>query len=303
MKNYSEYIKEYEAMISAGQMYPYVVLNESEMLEIFELGKQIFNGDVPLNEGFDIDAKTKTVSFNPNHQENINTGNLYDPKPIFDKFNKWDLISIFKRERNEYSNDGNPVIYALKNEFGWKFKNKNHDLYALLRRFVYIAHQLYNMDTTYDTIVIVPSKNKLNAEIMIRLAKILRCKTVRENFFNKLDKWTVIEDQVDEEMAENDGMDLQVLRTVLYNSIKKMPTKSFQFHFIPVKYRKYIKHTFESYNMFEEIEYKDDFNDKNVIVLDDTIATGRSVSEACEIIEELYDVKKLTIITLFSKLK
>jgi hypoxanthine-guanine phosphoribosyltransferase len=52
----------------------------------------------------------------------------------------------------------------------------------------------------------------------------------------------------------------------------------------------------------EAIEYAPFINDKNILVLDDTIASGKTISEACKIIIESFTPKSITVITLFSKL-
>ena len=43
-------------------------------------------------------------------------------------------------------------------------------------------------------------------------------------------------------------------------------------------------------------------NDKNVLILDDTIATGKTVSEIAKLTVDTFSPKKVTIITLFSAL-
>lgn len=79
-----------------------------------------------------------------------------------------------------------------------------------------------------------------------------------------------------------------------------MPNNSFRFHDIPLKERKYIKNIFH----FPEdriIECAKYFNNKKVLVLDDTMATGKSLSDTCSIIIDTFDVKSITIMTIFSK--
>ena len=70
-----------------------------------------------LNEGIDIDIHNRIVSFKPNDSTPLN---------CFTKgeFNNITVWSIFKRFGNRTTYDGNPLIYALKGENGWKFPNK-----------------------------------------------------------------------------------------------------------------------------------------------------------------------------------
>ncbi|MDE6284508.1 MAG: hypothetical protein K2M17_02085 [Bacilli bacterium] len=84
------------------------------MVRIFEKNDKeldiIFNS---LCEGIDFDIKNKKVSFNPNHENRINTGSLENTKPIYSEFRnvytgqKYKLISIFERKKDLSGLDGN----------------------------------------------------------------------------------------------------------------------------------------------------------------------------------------------------
>jgi hypoxanthine-guanine phosphoribosyltransferase len=50
------------------------------------------------------------------------------------------------------------------------------------------------------------------------------------------------------------------------------------------------------------IEYSSYINDKDILILDDTIGSGNSISEATRAINDTFDPKSITVITLFSKL-
>ena len=64
-----------------------------EMDKLNEMAAEYF--DVPLdqtleiqlNEGFDIDNKSKTVSFNPKHEKNVYTRSLTNSRPVRNKKN------------------------------------------------------------------------------------------------------------------------------------------------------------------------------------------------------------------------
>ena len=76
-----------------------------------------------LNEGIDIDIRNRIVSFKPNTSTPLNCF-------AKGKFNNITVWSIFKRFGNRTTYDGNPLIYALKGENGWKFQNKaNKELF------------------------------------------------------------------------------------------------------------------------------------------------------------------------------
>lgn len=70
--------------------------------------------DNHIFEGIDVDKENHIVSFNPNHQEYVDTNDPWNPKPIYNEVYGHKVISIFKRKDTENKLDENPVIYALK---------------------------------------------------------------------------------------------------------------------------------------------------------------------------------------------
>ena len=67
--------------------------------------------------------------------------------------------------------------------------------------------------------------------------------------------------------------------------------------------RKYIKKIYNDNWIGVELDVADKINNKNILILDDTISSGQTISLFTERIMDMYDPKKITIITLFSKLK
>ena len=53
------------------------------------------------------------ISYNPNHQNNVDTNSLINPKPFYNEVNGYPVYSIFLRKSSQ-DGDGNPLIYALK---------------------------------------------------------------------------------------------------------------------------------------------------------------------------------------------
>lgn len=255
---------------------------------------------VKLFEGIDIDPERLLVSFNPNHQRNVNTGDLYEPKPIYDKINGWDVVSIFERKYNKErpnDKDGNPLVYALKQIYGWEFENPQRDIPALFRRFVAIAHKI---DKSYDTIITVPSTSSLNDKFTDNMERIIRTKHRLLGLYEKMSKDDVWMTCIDFDLAEADGISRDKLIKILRLCFDKMPRRMFTYKTIPVRFRKYITQSFE----FDDfaIGDADMINDKNVLILDDTIATGKTVSEIAKFTVDTFSPKKVTIITLFSAL-
>ena len=106
-----------------------VRLTETQLNEIItESVKEILSLCEELEEGIDIDPHTRTVSFNPNHEENVDTSVENNPTCDKELIPGVDVWSIFQRKRGALG-DGNPLIHALKGE-GWKIngkdRSKNH---------------------------------------------------------------------------------------------------------------------------------------------------------------------------------
>ena len=61
----------------------------------------------------------------------------------------------------------------------------------------------------------------------------------------------------------------------------------------------YLKNLEDILDYAEVIKNAKYFNGKKILVIDDTIATGKSMLDTCRTIIDTYDVKALTILTLF----
>ena len=93
------------------------------------------------NEGIDFDNKSMTVWFTPSEERYVDTS--LENNPTLDKeiMTDVEVWSIFKRVKDVKRDDGNPLIYALKGENGWEFRDES-DLEAIERQFNLIAEKL-----------------------------------------------------------------------------------------------------------------------------------------------------------------
>ena len=124
-----------------------------------------------LNEGIDFDPNTKTVSYNPSHEDNVDTSIENNPSMDGNIVSNVEVWSIFKRKKG-LRGDGNPLIYALKGEGGWTFKTDD-DRNAIEQQFKTIASKFAKMYPIGVTIL-MPSGNELNnhiAEIVLSQSK------------------------------------------------------------------------------------------------------------------------------------
>jgi phosphoribosylpyrophosphate synthetase len=255
-----------------------------------------------LIEGIDIDLPKKLVSFNNNHENNVDTSTLINP--TYSDINGISVISIFKRKVSEKSNlDGNPLIYALKGINGWKFKNTTQDITGLLKQFIYITQQI---KVKYDTIITIPSTNELNKNFLYRLNKIIKSDFQIDDYLSKMNSDDVFENYIDWNKIKSDGeLNYNIAEKDLNKFFFKMKNENnnyFSYKFIKdVNLRKYITKTMYSDDE-KTIEYAPHINNKNILILDDTISSGASISEACRIITNTFVPNSVTVITLFSKL-
>jgi hypothetical protein len=254
-----------------------------------------------LIEGIDIDNESKTVSFNSGHENNIDTSILLNP--TYDEINGIPIISIFKRKDNLDKTDGNPLIYALKNKRGWKFQNPQQDILNLLKQFIRISEKI---KPEYEAIITVPSGNPLNTHFLHRLNKIIKAKVKVTDYLSKLNADDVWEDYVDWGRLKRDfSAEYEKTKAELLRYFKKMESENdnmFSFRYISnVKLRKYITKTMWVENPEEQIKYAPFINDKNILILDDTISSGASISEMCKEIISSFTPKSITVITLFSR--
>lgn len=255
-----------------------------------------------LIEGIDINNINKTVSFNPNHENNITTSEILNPSISYLNVDGKDIevISIFKRKRNNYGSDGNPLIYDIKNKYGWTFNNRDYDVFYLMKQFIKICSKL---DKKYDTIITVPSSNPLNIKFMHKLNNIINCDYKIGNFFEKFNSAEVFENNIKWDDVEK--TEYHKVYKILEDSFVKMHDENdckFSYKYIPPKYRKYISKTLHFYEDPDVMLYDFEINGKDIIVLDDVISTGSSLSETVQNILSIYIPKSITVITLFSKL-
>lgn len=253
-------------------------------------------------EGIDIDNVNKTVSFNPCHENNVNTSTKLNP--VYGSVNGIQTISIFQRKDNYYKTDGNPLIYALKGIKGWEFLNPKDDIISLLKQFVRIAEKI---KPEYDTIITIPSTNPLNIHFLHRLNKIIKAKVKIKDYLTKLSADDVWEDYVDWKKMEFDYEDgyKKVEKDMLkyFRDMEFKNNNMFSFKYISnTNLRKYIKKTMYTTYEDREIKFAPYINGKNILVLDDTISSGASISEMCKDIQDTYTPNSITVITMFSKL-
>ena len=271
-----------------------------EMLKESFKKSYINDFDNYIVEGLNINVDNKTVSLTDNHNSGIDFSLVNNP--VYDKHNGYDVISIFKRtpltDINNTRRDGNPFIYALKNKNGWKFNITTSEITKYIRRFLNICKKINNK---YDTIIITPSASELNEKFMKTISRQVDANNIINEYFVKLSKEEIIDDDlIDIERIRNDyGSSFNKVMSEIHRSFRRMKGETFEAKYVKKEYLKYIKY----------IETNGDDNirkyidDKNILLLDDTISSGETVSQCINGILSNFMPKSITIITLLSKVK
>ena len=250
-------------------------------------------------EGLNININDKTVSLTDTHDKGIDFSLINNP--IYDKYKEYDVISIFKRtqltDTNNVQRDGNPFIYALKNKNGWKFKITNEEINKYIRRFLEICKKI---NSKYDTIIITPSSSDLNEKFMKVISKQVNADKIINEYFIKLSKEEIIDDDlINKEQIQNDyPNEFNKVIAEIHRSFRRMKGTSFEAKMMNKKYLKYIKYI--SSNNDENLrQYIDN---KDILLLDDTISSGETISQCINGVLSNFVTKTITIITLLSKL-
>ena len=251
-------------------------------------------------EGLNIDVDNKTVSLTDAHNSGIDFSLVNNP--VYDKHNGYDVIFIFKRtsltDINNTQRDGNPFIYALKNKNGWKFNITSEEINKYIRRFLNVCKKINNK---YDTIIITPSASELNEKFMKAISRQVNANNIINEYFVKLSKEEIIDDDlIDIERIRKDyGNSFNKVMSEIHRSFRRMKGETFEAKYVKREYLKYIKY----------IETNGDDNirkyidDKDILLLDDTISSGETVSQCIDGILSNFIPKSITIITLLSKVK
>ena len=271
-----------------------------EMLKESFKKSYINDFDNYIVEGLNIDVDNKTVSLTDKHNSGIDFSLVNNP--VYDKHNEYDVISIFKRtpltDINNAQRDGNPFIYALKNKNGWKFNITTSEITKYIRCFLNICKKIKDK---YDTIIITPSASDINEKFMNVISKQVNADKIINEYFVKLTKEEIIDDDlIDIERIRNDyGNSFNKVMSEIHRSFRRMKGETFEAKYVKREYLKYIKYI--ETNGDDNIRKYIDDND--ILLLDDTISSGETVSQCINGILSNFIHKSITIITLLSKVK
>lgn len=260
--------------------------------------------DSVINEGIDFDPNTKTVSYNPSHEENVDTSIEHNPTKDGDIVPNIQVWSIFKRKRG-LRGDGNPLVYALKGEGGWTFRDES-DRNAIEKQFDAIATKFATMYPIGVTIL-MPSGNELNTHIADVVMSKSRNAELIKGVICKLTTEEVDEIVLDfnSKFREfyKDEFNSQYYELGRYlDLMDKERNGYFSRHLIKNNQMRDVLDSTLKLSNDRFAEFANKINGQDILIIDDTISRGQSIKEACHIMTESYAPKSITVLTLLSKL-
>lgn len=258
------------------------------------------NEPLYIVEGININSNDKTISLTDEHDKGVDFSLVNNP--VYDKYKDFDVISIFKRSKlvddTNIERDGNPFIYALKEKKGWTFDITNDEIFRYIKRFLEICKKINN---TYDTIVITPSSTNINERFMKVISKQVQVENIVREFLVKIKKEEIIDDNlIDKEQITKDyPNNYNEVITKISRSFRRMEGADFEAKHMDKKYLKYVKYI----GVNNDLNIRPMIDGKDILVLDDTISSGTTVSQCIDGITSNFTPKSITIVTLLSKLK
>ena len=231
-------------------------------------------------EGIDVDKDNRIVYYNPNHQNLVDTSdNGFTTKEI----NGIKTYMLFKRKKDllRKVSDGNPLVYALKSKNGWSIPEKDKSLIFK------IIDEIVLGIKKYDTIILVPSSTPL----ITQFSKFIKHDRILDKCLFKRTKDEILDDLPFMNFTDKE---IELFNT----SLDKMKGAYFEAKHFP-KNKKLIE-KFET-NMFKiHGGFNKEINNKSILVVDDVISSGSTLSKCTEAILESYFPKNVEQLSLFS---
>lgn len=256
-----------------------------------------------LDEGIDFDPQTKTVSYNPTHENNVDTSIENNPSYNKELVSGVQVWSVFKRKRG-LRGDGNPLIYALKGE-GWKFRSEE-DRISIEKQFDAIATKFANMYPVGVTILI-PSGSELNKHIADVVMSKSKDAELIEGVICKLTTEEVDEIVLDfnskfREFYKDDFNSKYFELGRYLDLMDKERNGYFSRHLIKNNQMRDILDSTLKLSDDRFAEFANKINGQDILIIDDTISRGQTIAEACQIMRDSYSPKSITVLTLLSSL-
>ena len=258
-----------------------------------------------LIEGIDIDRARLTVSYNPNHENNVDTSLDGNPTADNDLIPGVPVWSIFKRKQGLRRLDGNPLAYALKNELGWKFRSRQ-DRDAIIGQFNAIADKFLQEHPSYGVTIIVPSSNPLNVFIAntiiskapnIEVIEGLVCKLTTNEIYDFVMN---PKSRFRKFYKKDFDFALQELEGYL-DEMDRTKGGTFVRHMVADQNMRNVIDRTVKLSPSNKAQFVDKINGSDLLIIDDVISRGQTINELVNLIRTSYAPKSITALTLFSQ--
>lgn len=282
-----------------------IKISQTELLKLLKESMM----EVIMREGIIPDPFKKTVSYDPDHENYVNTSLSSNPTYTEKVVNGIKVYSIFQRLQSPDGSigDGNPLSYSFKKEKGWRFNSKGtYDIFYKLIGQI-IDKFLREHPGRFNTTIILPSSNSFNKDFSSIVKSKIKHTIIIDDLISKM----TIEEVYDCITTLNSpfymkyGRDKKTFMKALsdFNRYcKNMRSEYYKAHYIKDRdMRKVITQTMKI-NDARTGAYLEAINDKDILLLDDTITNGNSINEAVNIIKEYFAPKSITVLTVMSPL-
>lgn len=275
-----------------------------------------------LTEGLNIDTikGNYLVSITDEHENGCNTSIENNPtKAVYRMINGDNIIVYSLFQRNTITpigcvnnSDGNPLVYALKNERHYTFapgmyeefqKRFNIILKKCIEQYKQEVVIIANTDELIPTIL-TPSTKPINLNIAKKLKleypniKIISDLIVKMSVGEVYDVW-YNNSSIYKVICKKAKIEYSDVMETLENQMFPYENETFRLHNMPTKYRKAFIKTMKL-SPSTSPQYFGVLNDAHVIIIDDTIMSGQSIREVYDCIKLQYNPKTITGITMFS---
>lgn len=260
-----------------------------------------------LNEYFGIDVSNMEVTYNPNNQRNTYTNDINNPK-LVDLTNnttskKYKVYSIFQKQDEENRDNqasANALGNALKNKDGYYLNDKK----TLDSIWNIVDTVCSTLKGKFDAIIVSPSNNKLNYDFANILSKASGCNVVITDLVQKLPCDYVYDKYV--KPYENKFKKIRFIGNIsLYDALiqgfNKMKTEhNGMFSYSALKNMKLRQIFNDTLNIKSELigKYADLINDKRIVIIDDILTSGKTLSEMSNFILSTFTPSDIVFLTL-----
>lgn len=278
-------------------------LTEEKLKEIIE---ETVKKTLQEYHGLDIDRDSRTVHFTDEHERNLDTSLKSNPTSYDAEICGMQVMvySLFQRKRGIHG-DGNPALYALKREKRWMMDNED----AFMERFKLVLNKFLS-EHSNNVVVPIPSTNLLNN----RFADAIKETIPDIKFCSPIGKMST--DEVWDYCDEADSyfcnfwrekeVDLNVAFDMLGEALTEMNETNdgiFSYHHIKDwNLRNSIIHTLKALPK-EHGRYRQDIDGNDILLIDDSITRGQTIEDAIFAIQQLYEPRSISVLTIFSNLK